>query len=177
MSKKDNTGLIHIYCGDGKGKTTAAVGLSVRCAGRGGKVLFFQFLKGDKSGERHILELIDGIDVEKGAEIMKFVWNMTDEEKSDAKDFYAKKFDEICEKSSGYDMLVLDEIIPSLKYNFVTLDRLMLFLKTKPRHLEVILTGRDPDEKLIEIADYVTEMKKIKHPFDLGITMREYVEI
>lgn len=177
MSREDGIGLIHIYTGDGKGKTTAASGLALRCAGCGGHVLFFQFLKGNNSGERAALDKIDGIDVCEGLSSLKFVWNMTDEEKEETRKYYRKKFKELCASSEKYDMLVLDEIIPALKYSFVDTEELISFLKNKPAGLEVVMTGREPDERLVEIADYVTEMRKIKHPYDRGIGMRKMIEV
>lgn len=171
-------GLIHIYCGDGKGKTTAAVGLSVRCAGGGGKVLFFQFMKGNTSGERNVLAQLENVDLIDGYEQLKFVWNMTDEEKNHAAEYYEKKFDEITKKACGeaYDMLVMDEIISAVNCRFLPLPVLCDFLKNKPSGLEVILTGREPSEELVKIADYVSEIKKVKHPFDKGIKARNLVE-
>lgn len=177
MSRIDDIGLVHIYCGDGKGKTTAAVGLAVRCAGGGGKVMFCQFLKGSSSGERAALNKIDGINIVPVPDQIKFVWNMSDSEKEQTRAYYSDKFEAICEAVSDYDMLILDEIIPALRYDFVSIERLIRFLKEKPAGLEVILTGREPDERLLELADYVTEMRKLKHPYDKGISMRNYIEI
>ncbi len=177
MSRADKTGLIHIYCGDGKGKTTAAVGLAVRCAGGGGNVLFFQFLKGNRSGERAVMKNIDGIDLWDGPEDIKFVWNMTEKEKAEMREYYREKFNELRAAAPDHDMLVLDEVIPALKYGFIDTEELLRFFTEKPQGLELVLTGRDPDERLVEAADYVTEMKKIKHPFDRGIAMRKYIEL
>lgn len=169
-------GLIHLYCGDGKGKTTAAVGLAVRCAGAGEKVLFFQFLKGNTSSERRILAGTEGVELIDGMENMKFVWHMTEYEKAEARSFYRRTFAEIASRSAEYDMIVLDEIIPAVKYDFVTEGELLEFLVHKPERSEVVLTGREPSEKLLAAADYVTEMRKIKHPFDRGIAARKGVE-
>lgn len=177
MSREDKTGLVHIYCGDGKGKTTAAVGQALRCAGGGGRVLFFQFLKSNVSGERSALGSIDGIELRDGPDDMKFVWNMTDEEKAGAREYYTKRFRELCAEAGDFDMLVLDEVIPALKYDFVPAEELLEFLRSKPDGLEVVMTGREPEKKLVELSDYVTEMKKIKHPFDRGVAMRKYIEI
>ncbi len=177
MSREDKTGLIHIYCGDGKGKTTAAVGLALRCAGGGGRVLFYQFLKGNGSGERAALKGVDGIDVWDGPETVKFVWNMTDEEKREAGIYYRGVFRRLCKAAEGRDMLVLDEAVPALRYGFIDTEELLEFFANKPEGLELVLTGRDPDERLVDAADYVTRMEKIKHPFDRGIAMRKYIEI
>ena len=177
MSRKDGVVLIHIYCGDGKGKTTAALGQAVRCAGGGGRVLFFQFLKGNDSGERAALKVIPGIELIDGPNDIKFVWNMTENEKNEASKYYKKKFDELCAASAGFDMLVFDEIIPALKYGFVGSDDLLRFFSDKPKGLELVLTGRDPEAGFVDAADYVTRMEKVKHPFDKGIKMRKYIEI
>lgn len=175
---KDETGLIHIYCGDGKGKTTAAVGLAVRCAGGGGKVFFYQFLKDGTSGEIDILKNIDEITVGKGYALAKFSFQMTDEEKENARIFYEKELDEIISIVSNqeYQLCVLDEILHAVNLGFVSLDKLVGFLKNKPEKLEVVLTGRNPKEELCELADYITEMNKIKHPFDKGISARTMIE-
>ncbi|MGM9936478.1 MAG: cob(I)yrinic acid a,c-diamide adenosyltransferase [Candidatus Ornithomonoglobus sp.] len=170
-------GLIHIYCGGGKGKTTAAVGLAIRCAGAGGRVMFFQFLKGNSSSERNILSRTDNIDVINGIEGMKFVWNMTEQEKEETRRQYKYIFNDMIKKAGEYDMIVFDEIIPALKYNFVTEEELIVFLNSKPEKTEIVMTGREPSERLIELADYVTEMKKIKHPYDKGITARKGIEL
>ncbi len=177
MSRIDNVGLVHIYCGDGKGKTTAAAGLAVRCAGGGGKVMFCQFLKGDSSGERAALNKIDGINVVPVPEQIKFVWNMSEEERESAREYYSDKFEAVCAAAQDYDMMILDEMIPALRYDFVSIERLIRFLNEKPVGLEVVLTGREPDERLVELADYVTEMRKLKHPYDKGINMRKYIEL
>ena len=169
-------GLIHIYCGDGKGKTTAAIGLAIRCAGAGGKVLFFQFLKGNSSSERNILKEIKNIDVIDGIENMKFVWKMTDEEKAETTGCYKKFFKNIASRAASYNMIILDEVIPAMKYDFVSEKELVEFLKSKPERTEIVLTGREPSDVLIEIADYVTKMKKIKHPFDNNIKARIGIE-
>ena len=169
-------GLIHIYCGDGKGKTTAAAGLAIRCAGAGGKVLFFQFLKGNSSSERNILKEIKNIDVIDGIDNMKFVWSMTDEEKAETARSYKTIFENIAKQAADYNMIILDEIIPALKYDFVSEKELVNFLKSKPDKTEIVLTGRDPSDMLIQLADYVTDMKKIKHPFDNNIKARQGIE-
>ena len=171
-----DNGLIHIYCGDGKGKTTAALGLALRCAGAGGRVLFFQFLKGNSSSERHTLRDIKNIDVIGGIDNMKFVWNMTADEKTAAAEEYRRIFGDIKSCAADYDMIVLDEIIPALKYDFIRERELIAFLKSKPEQTEIVLTGRAPSAELTELADYVTEMKKIKHPFDNGISARQGIE-
>ena len=173
-------GLIHIYCGDGKGKTTAAMGLAIRAAGREKKVFITQFLKSGKSGELVSLEkLNDYIKFLPGKPVNKFVWNMNDEEKMEAKKEHTARFKEIIDiiKSEEYDLLILDEMIATINNGFVELNEVIEFLKSKPETLEVVMTGRDPKEELIKLANYVTEMKCIKHPFEEGIPSRVGIEL
>ena len=173
-------GLIHIYCGDGKGKTTAAMGLAIRAAGREKKVFITQFLKSGKSGELVSLEkLKEYITFLPGKPVNKFVWNMNDEEKMEAKKEHTARFKEIKDiiKNEEYDLLILDEIIATINNGFIELNEIIEFLKNKPETLEVVMTGREPKEELIELANYVTEMKCIKHPFKEGIPSRVGIEL
>ena len=173
-------GLIYIYCGNGKGKTTAAMGLAIRAAGREKKVFITQFLKSGKSGELVSLDkLKEHITFLPGKPVNKFVWNMNDEEKLEAKKEHTIRFREIKEiiEKEQYDLLILDELIGTINNGFVELNEVIEFLKSKPETLEVVMTGRNPDEKLIELSNYVTEMKCIKHPFEEGIPSRIGIEL
>lgn len=175
----ERKGLIHIYCGDGKGKTTAAVGLAIRCAGGGGNVLFYQFLKNGKSSEIAALKRINEIELIDGYEGIKFSFNMTDDEKKIAADYYTLKFKEIVNKvnEKNYDMLILDEAVNAINLGYISIDSILAFLINKPFGLEVIMTGRNPDKKLMALADYISEIVKIKHPFDIGIEARKLIEM
>ena len=173
-------GLIHIYCGDGKGKTTAAMGLGMRAAGRRKKVLLTQFLKSNKTGELNSIEkLSEFFHVVKGVPAKKFVWNMNEEEKLEVKKEHTNRFREVTKKAieEEYDLLILDEIIATINRDFVMLSEVIDFLKNKPTGLEVVMTGRNPKEELIELADYVSEIKAIKHPYNKGIKSRVGIEI
>lgn len=173
-------GLIHIYCGDGKGKTTAAMGLGMRAAGRSKKVLLTQFLKSNKTGELNSIEkLSEFFHVVKGVPAKKFVWNMNEEEKLEVKKEHTNRFREVTKKAieEEYDLLILDEIIATINRDFVMLTEVIDFLKNKPKGLEVVMTGRNPKEELIELADYVSEIKAIKHPYNKGIKSRVGIEI
>lgn len=173
-------GLIHIYCGDGKGKTTAAMGLGMRAAGRSKKVLLTQFLKSNKTGELNSIEkLSEFFHVVKGVPAKKFVWNMNEEEKLEVKKEHTNRFREVTKKAieEEYDLLILDEIIATINRDFVMLSEVIDFLKNKPKGLEVVMTGRNPKEELIELADYVSEIKAIKHPYNKGIKSRVGIEI
>ena len=171
-------GLIHIYCGDGKGKTTAAVGLAVRCAGRGNKVLLVQFLKSRDSGELYSLAKLPDIEVMRGKESKKFTFQMNEEEKHALLIEHNKMFEQVLAKikNGGYSLLILDEVIGALNAKVFEMPKLIEFLRHKPENLEVVLTGRNPALKLVEIADYVSEMRKVKHPMDKGIMAREGIE-
>lgn len=171
-------GLIHIYCGDGKGKTTAAVGLAVRCAGRGNKVLLVQFLKSRDSGELYSLAKLPDIEVMRGKESKKFTFQMNEEEKHALLIEHNKMFEQVLAKikNGGYSLLILDEVIGALNAKVFEMPKLIEFLRHKPENLEVVLTGRNPAPELVEIADYVSEVRKVKHPMDKGIMAREGIE-
>lgn len=171
-------GLIHIYCGDGKGKTTAAVGLAIRCAGRGNKVLLVQFLKSRDSGELYSLAKLPDIEVMRGKESKKFTFQMNEEEKHALLIEHNKMFEQVLAKikNGGYSLLILDEVIGALNAKVFEMPKLIEFLRHKPENLEVVLTGRNPAPELVEIADYVSEMRKVKHPMDKGIMAREGIE-
>lgn len=187
-------GLVHIYCGDGKGKTTAAIGSAVRAAGRGMGVLVCRFLKTDDSGEVAGLSLISGVRVLPCDRNFGFSWEMTPAQKKDAALYYTEKFLKTWEMAAGQDgeggcgggdgsggeggcdMLILDEIIGACSLGFINEEIVINALRQRPAHLEVILTGRGPSSSLMECADYVTEMVLGKHPFERGISAREGIE-
>ena len=170
-------GLIHIYCGDGKGKTTAAIGLAIRAAGAGRKVLFAQFLKDGSSSELKILRNLENIEVLTCETRYGFYKNMNEETRERARADYSALFERVVKGVAGEPgLLVLDEIIPACRYGFVSEERFISFLAQKPEGLEVVLTGRDPSAALLETADYVTEMHKVRHPFDRGVAARSGIE-
>ena len=171
-------GLIHIYCGDGKGKTTAALGLTVRCAGHGNKVLFVQFLKSWVTGELNSLTLFENVEVLRAKATPKFTFQMNEEEKAQVTQDHLELFETVKNKclSEKIDLLVLDEIVGACDKGVFDKATLLDFLKNKPQKLEVVMTGRNPFPELVELADYVTEMQKIKHPFDGGIAARKGIE-
>lgn len=169
-------GLVHLYCGDGKGKTTAAVGLAVRCAGAGGRVLFYQFLKDGSSSEIAVLDGIEGITVLRGMQGIKFSFNMTDDEKKQAAEYYGNVLTVLAENVKSCDMLVLDEVCAAVGLGFADKTAVLGLIKNRPPHTEIVLTGRNPCDELTAAADYITEMKKIRHPFDKGVCARKMIE-
>lgn len=170
-------GCIHIYCGDGKGKTSAAIGLAVRAAGRKKKVLIARFLKTDDSGEVMALKDIPDITVRPCEKTFGFYARMTEEQKVEAAEYYRQLLETSwMEAEAGYDMLVLDEIMAACGYGLVQEAWLLEHLRQKREGLEVVLTGRNPSEACIELADYVSEIRKVKHPYDQGTDAREGIE-
>ncbi len=173
------TGLIHIYCGDGKGKTTAAIGLALRCAGRGCPVVVTQFLKDGTSGECSILAKLDNVTLFAANPCGKFSWQLTDDEKFRTANAFRCMF----EAASGFAvkkgarLLLLDEACGACAAGLLDEHILLDFLDNKPKGLEVVLTGRNPSGKLLERADYITEMLKIRHPYDKGFAARAGIEL
>lgn len=170
------TGRIHIYYGDGKGKTTAAMGLIMRAAGYGRKILVYQFLKDNSSGERAVLEALPNVTCLPGRDRVKFYNQMNSEEKAEASHYNNKALDEIVKFCSPFDMLLLDEALCAVTLGLLNEEKLLSFLEHKPKEQEVILTGREASDRMIQAADYVTKMHKIKHPYDIGIKARPGIE-
>lgn len=169
---------IHIYCGDGKGKSTSAMGLALRAAGSGREVLVTQFLKDGTSSELNILREIPHVRVLTCSKKFGFFWNMTEEQKEEAQRAYTRLFENAVEKAvrGHVFLLVLDEFIAAYNHGLVDREKALEFLKEKPEGLEVVLTGRDPAPELVELADYISEIKKRKHPFDEGTAARKGIE-
>lgn len=170
------TGRIHVYYGDGKGKTTAAVGLAVRAVGAGLKVLVFQFLKDNSSSERKVLEALPNVTCLPGREKVKFVSNMNRDERSELRHYNNKALDEIIKFCGPFDMLLLDEVLCALQLDVISEEKLISFIRHKPRGLEIVMTGHEAADSLLEMADYATEIRKVKHQFDLGRSARQGIE-
>lgn len=175
-------GLVQIYTGDGKGKTTAAFGLALRAAGQGNKVLIYQFLKPDSLdiGERFALR-IGGIRIR--VEAMDIPWDMT-KSPNDPQAVAAaqaaihdalKRLTETAEKRF-YDVLILDEIVYCLSKGLATLEDVKQLIDKRDSRVEIVLTGRGATPELLALADLVTEMKNIKHPLDSGTRARQGIE-
>lgn len=172
-------GMIHIYEGTGKGKTTAGVGLAIRCAGHGFQVLYSQFLKDGSSGEISILRRIPEITVMICEKNFGFTFLMNDQQKKEAEQYYSSLFQKIIETAEAKccRLLVMDEILDACAAGMVQEKLLVDFLKNRSSDMEVVLTGRNPSQQLVQLADYITDMRKKKHPFDRGITAREGIEM
>lgn len=166
--------MIHIYTGDGKGKTTAACGLALRTAGCGKTVLAVQFLKDGASGEICAFEKFKNITV-MSSETKGFLWDMTDAEKKETKLLHEKLFKTAVQKVAAFDVVIFDEILGAISEGMIDETAVLEFLKTGPEP-EIVLTGRDAGEELIALADYVSEIKCIKHPMENGIPARQGIE-
>lgn len=171
-------GLIHIYTGEGKGKTTAAFGLAKRAAGHGQQVLIFQFLK---SKTRNSGELTSAANL--GIRVIKFENQTTpffdpEVQLPDLQDSVQKAITFAIKelKCGAYDLVIMDEFNTLLSCGYATMKDAEKIINAKPEKLELIFTGRGAPEALIELADYVTEMRMIKHPFKKGVTARKGIE-
>lgn len=168
----------HIYYGDGKGKTTAAIGLAVRAAGSKMKVLFVQFLKTEFSGERHILSHTGNVTLTFCPLELKFTFDMDDKEKAQAAKIFKGIFDNAVTTAltEKYDMVVLDEVFEAINAHMLSESEVYEFITNAPSSMEIVMTGHNPPQKFMDCADYITEFKKIKHPYDRGITGRIGIE-
>ncbi len=164
---KYNLGLIHIYTGDGKGKTSASLGLALRALGHNYKILLVQFFKFE-TGEKNVLSKLPNIEFLQFNVPSDFFVEYNEKVRLESK----KKF-EIFIKSleekmllKKYDVIIFDEIVYALHMNLISEEDLKKFILKKPESSELILTGRNYPKSILDLADYITEMKKIKHPFE-----------
>ena len=167
-----------IYCGDGKGKTTAAAGLAVRAAGNGWKVLFVQFLKARQTGELAVLASVEGITVVRAGSSEKFSYKLNTEERQRFRaenDHTLEKVFRMAE-TEGYDLLILDEVIQAVASDMIDEELLKNCVERFSPDRELVMTGRSPERWMIDTADYVTDMEKIRHPFDTGVPARRGIE-
>ena len=166
-------GLIHLYWGDGKGKTTAAMGVAMRALAAGKKVVIVQFLKGQESGEITLLSQL-GAKIHRGKAGHKFVFQMTEEEKAETRKVQNENL--LAALQEPADLLILDEACAALELKMVDETLLKKAVCEKPEEQELILTGRNPADWMMEIAEYNTEMHCWHHPYEKGIKARRGVE-
>jgi cob(I)alamin adenosyltransferase len=174
--EKKGLGLVQIFTGNGKGKTTAALGTVLRAAGYGYKIFIVFFFKGEYAlGEYATLPLLPNVTVASyGLRRLVDLNNIKPEEIEQAKLALDAAREAI--RSGEYDLVMMDEVNVAIEYKLIKLDDVIDLVKNKPDNVELILTGRYADNKLIEMADLVTEMVKIKHPFDKKIAARKGIE-
>ena len=181
-------GLVQVYTGDGKGKTTAALGLALRAVGHGLRVCFIQFMKGEfESGERKAAgRLSPELEIrcfasDKWGDASKAPsgtpwWKLppSDEDRAKAQEGIA--FAQEALASGRYDIVVLDEVFSALRRELIALEQVMELLRSEPEHVELVLTGRDAPPEVLGAADLVTEMRAVKHPYERGVRARKGIE-
>ena len=175
----ETKGLILVHTGDGKGKTTAGLGLALRAWGSGLRVLILQFIKGGwKYGELEAIERLGQLDgrIEIRPVGLGLMRSDEDREKHIRAAAKALQESERMMVSGQYDLIIFDEINYAVKFGLISLDDVLALLDKKPEKLHVLLTGRDARPELIERADLVTEMKLVKHPYQQGIKAQQGIE-
>ena len=190
--------MIHIYCGNGKGKSTASVGLCVRAAGNDIPVLLVQFFKDDTSGELRVLRNLPKVEIMHSDKFFGFTWNMNEEEMKEQAEIFHRMLGKVSAwideklqvvgKLTGVDqnqdektgiklLVILDEIIPAIDCKLVEESVLFKLMdKYNMNDVEIVLTGRNPSDKLKSRADYISSIEAVKHPYDKGIAARQGVE-
>ena len=169
-------GRVHVYTGNGKGKTTAALGLTLRALGNGMKVFFAQFLKSGRTGEIAALECFEGQAVIRQYGSGQFVRGSPSHEDHRLAD---EGFLEVqsAVNSGRYELVVLDEANMAVRYGLLDINELLKLIDERPRHVEMVLTGRQAAARLIEKADLVTEMLEVKHYFQEGVHARKGIDL
>lgn len=170
---KQNKGLVHLYHGTGKGKTTAAMGLALRALGQGLQVTVVQFLKDGRSGELEPLKKL-GARVYSGPRSMKFSWAQTEQERRETRIAQTALLEAALEEPC--DLLVLDEACGACRTGLVDEELVKRTVLSRPKGREVVLTGREPASWMREAADYITRMDGERHPYERGVAARRGVE-
>ena len=172
-------GLVIVYTGNGKGKTTAALGLALRAIGYEHKVCMLQFIK----GSWHYGEMDSSKKLEPNFELIAigkgFVGILDDNSPREEHEKYAAEALRICREkinSGNYDVVILDEVNYAINLGLIDVQEIIKLIKEKPSNLDLVLTGRDVKEEIVELADLVTEMKEIKHPFKSGIKAKKGID-
>lgn len=170
--------MLHIYCGDGKGKTTAALGLAIRAVGSGMRVCFVQFLKGGHTSELESLARLPGITVRRCDRDYGFSFRLTEEKRAQLLQCHNALLTGAAEmlRSGSAEMLVLDEFFAAWNGNLFDRTLAERLVAECPASVELVLTGRDPDTRFLAAADYVSEIHAVKHPYTKGIAAREGIE-
>ena len=173
-----NKGYIQIYTGNGKGKTTAAMGLAFRAAGDGMEVKVVQFLKSWKTGELESAKRFDNLEILRFEKVKGFTWELNEEELAQLKSEVRVGFDFVkgLVENRGCDILILDEVMGTLSNGLITEEQLIELIDKKPDDVELIMTGRNVPESIMQRANLVTEMKDLKHYFNEGVPARRGIE-
>jgi cob(I)alamin adenosyltransferase len=169
-------GLVQVYTGDGKGKTTAALGCALRACGHGMKVYVIQFMKGDiHYGELKIQDQISNLKI---VQFGKPTFVNKDNPAKEDIDLaqLALEHAKVIIEEGEYDIVILDELNVAIDFKLIELNNVINLIKSKPQHVELIITGRNAKKEIIDLADLVTNMRKIKHYYDAGIGARQGFE-
>lgn len=172
-------GFVQVYCGNGKGKTTAAIGLGIRAIGRDLKVIMIQFLKHDDTGECKVLKSLEPkFKVFHFEKPRGFTWTLSEDEKNEKKaeiknaiNFAKKVLD-----TGECDILILDEILGAIQTGFVDDEEICQIIDGRLKGVELVLTGRDLPKSIAERCDYISQIDAIKHPMEEGVRAREGIE-
>lgn len=167
-------GYVHIYTGNGKGKTTAALGLAIRAVCAGKKVFFGQFIKGMDYSELACTGFVPNLEMEQFGRDC-FIYHAPTEEDIRCAKEGLKEFEEILSRDD-YDIVVMDELNIALHYKLFSVEEVIHIIKNRKEHIELIITGRYTPDELIEMADVVTEMKEVKHYYTSGVEARKGIE-
>ncbi|MFQ5861822.1 MAG: cob(I)yrinic acid a,c-diamide adenosyltransferase [Candidatus Brocadiales bacterium] len=170
----EKVGTVQVYTGDGKGKTTAAMGQAIRALGHGHRVLVVQFLKGRPSGEVKVLEGMENVTIERFGSSRFVCGNPTPEDIELAKKGFEKAREAVL--SGGYDLVILDEINLLIDYNMLDVRQVVELIRERPKGVELILTGRNAHPQVVEAADLVSEIRAVKHYYKKGVGARPGVE-
>ena len=175
MARLEN-GIIHVYTGNGKGKTSAAFGLALRSLGRGLKVYCIQFIKGGFDyGELHVVENLPNMTL-KAFGRGKFITDNPPSIKDVKLAEEALSLAENIVKNGDYDVIIMDEVNVAVSLGLIKLERVLNLMQNKPKNVELVLTGRYAADEVIREAQVVTEMKEIKHPFSKGLKARKGID-
>lgn len=169
-------GYVQLYIGDGKGKTTSAIGLAIRALGAGLRVAFLQFFKPDTSSEVKILRQFAPRLLYKNFHTNGFVRGKPSEDLQNLITEAYKFLKELI-KDAKFDIIILDEFVYALSWHLIDLEDFLQLLRTRPAGLEIVITGRTAPQELIDLADLVTEMKNVKHYYDRGVRARWGIEM
>lgn len=171
-------GLLHVYHGEGKGKTTAAIGLAVRAAGAGNQVIFSQFMKGGRTAELQILGELRQVRILRSPKAFPFYSQMTELQKQELTEIHNQLIRQMLQavREKSCQVLVLDEVTYPISWGLLDIKLLQELLDQTRNRAEVVCTGRNPADWLLERADYITEMRAVRHPYERGIQAREGIE-
>lgn len=176
--------MIQLYTGDGKGKTTAAIGQAVRAAGCGKKVILSQFMKGNDTGELHVLCDMENIEIIRSDKNFGFYSQMSEEDKRNITDIHNNILNSLITAAMCGDtfMIVMDELTYPVNWGLIDTEKVKHLItlaqnnENEAPEIELVITGRDAADFLVEAADYITEMKCVRHPYDRGIKARAGIE-